>query len=246
MNMLGLGLKIGGAFLGGDPNANYRAQQFESAKAQYKRAEVAMKARRALGKIQYLTGINKNLEAASRAVSQNQAKYNELLAEWKWKQYEIYKKGIAKTGAYAAKGMIGKSAKRAAVVAKGMDGVEQAQLVQLLTSSRWRLNDSNKDIWSEYEAANRETYDRSGIGRPDSIGAPPVKPKGPSTFSRIAPVLGVLGNYFVNKYQAPEKTVGDLIPSSNRNSLGFSWNTQWDPMTYGTNYGSNTGVSYFN
>ena len=236
MGMLGLGFQLGGALFGSDPNANYRAEQFEQAKAQYKRAEMAMKARRSLGKVQYARGIDRNLDAASRAVNENQAKYNELLADWKWKQYEIYKEGIAKTGAYAAKGMIGKSAKRLEVMRRSLSGVQKAHLVQQLTSNRWRLNESNKSIWEEYKDANRETYDRSGIGRPDSIGAPPVKPKGPSTFSRISPVLGVLGNYFVNNYQAPTKTINQLLqpPTSNRSSLG----------TFGTNYGSNTGISF--
>lgn len=243
MGKLGLGMQVFGALLGGDPTANQRRQQYEQAKAQYKRAEIAMRARRALGKVQYAKGVDRNLAGASRAVSRNNRKWQELRASTKWKSYEIYKKSIAAKGTTAASGMIGTTAKRLETMRKSAAGISQAKLVQQMTSATWRLNESNKDIWSEYKAANRETYNRSGIGRVDSIGAPPVKPKGPSFLSRIAPVLGVLGNHFVSNYKAPQDSFGDIY----RRKMNFKTDFTTDTSGYfqsGLELGENLGYDW--
>lgn len=206
MGKLGLGMQVFGALLGGDPTANQRRQQYEQAKAQYKRAEIAMRARRALGKVQYAKGVDRNLAGASRAVSRNNRKWQELRASTKWKSYEIYKKSIAAKGTTAASGMIGTTAKRLETMRKSAAGISQAKLVQQMTSNTWRLNQSNKDVWAEYKEANRRLYDQSGIGQVDYVRAAlPRKPKGPSLLSRLAPVIGVLGNHYVNNYKPSVK-----------------------------------------
>ena len=206
MGKLGLGMQVFGALLGGDPTANQRRQQYEAQKAAYRRATIAMKARRSLGKVQYAKGIDKNLDAASRVLSRNDQEYQQLRASSKWKSYELYRKSTAATGKWAAAGMTGKTAKRLEMLRKAQTGISQANLVHQMTSNTWRLNQSNKDVWAEYKEANRRLYDQSGIGQVDYVRAAlPRKPKGPSLLSRLAPVLGVLGNHYVNNYKPSVK-----------------------------------------
>ena len=112
--------------------------------------------------------------------------------------------------------MTGKTARRIAAIRRGQAGVNKALLAQQMTSNQWRLNASTKDIWQEYKSANREVYDKSGIGTIGWAGPAPILQKGPSFFSRLAPVLGVLGNHYTNKYTGNAKTVGEL----NRQSGG--------------------------
>ena len=212
----GLGLQLAGALFGGDSGRAAREQANRQAIADYNRRRIAMLTRRSLGKIQYSTGIRKNLGAASRAVSENNREYRRLLEETRTKQYEVWLKSVSQTGAEAAKGMTGKTARRIAAIRRGQAGVNKALLAQQMTSNQWRLNASTKDIWQEYKSANREVYDKSGIGTIGWAGPAPILQKGPSFFSRLAPVLGVLGNHYTNKYTGNAKTVGEL----NRQSGG--------------------------
>lgn len=212
----GLGLQLAGALFGGDSGRAAREQANRQAIADYNRRRIAMLTRRSLGKIQYSTGIRKNLGAASRAVSENNREYRRLLEETRSKQYEIWLKTVSQTGKEAASGMTGKTAKRLAAIRRGQAGVNKALLAQQMTSKQWRLNASTKSIWEEYRSANRQVYDKSGIGTIGWAGPAPILQKGPSFFSRLAPVLGVLGNHYVNQYTGNAASVGEL----NRQSGG--------------------------
>ena len=213
----GLGFNLASSILGGDPNRAAREEANRQRIAEYRRRILLMQARRASGTIQYRRGIRKNLGAASAAVSANNRKYQELLEDTRWKQFEVWRDNVATTGKEAAAGMTGKTARRIAAVRRGQAGVSKAQLARQMTNASWRFNASTKSIWEEYKSANRQTYDQSGIGRLAWAGPAPTLLKGPGFMARLAPVLGVLGNHFVSKYQGNVKTTGSYLPSNNTN-----------------------------
>lgn len=230
----GLGLNLASAILGGDSGRAAREQANRQAIADYNRRRIAMLTRRSLGKIQYSTGIRKNLGAASRAVSENNREYRRLLEETRSKQYEVWLKSVSQTGAEAARGMTGKTARRIAAIRRGQAGVNKALLAQQMTSHQWRLNASTKDIWEEYKSANRQVYDESGIGTIGWAGPAPILQKGPSFFSRLAPVLGVLGNHYVNQYTGNAMSVGEANrkAQTNRQSMSIGGSNITDIASY--------------
>ena len=228
-----IGLNILGSILGGDPNKAERERAWQKELAEYKRAEIAMKARRAKGKIQYKTGLWGNVDAASAAMDVIQQKYNTLGDEFQKKDFEIYRKSVASEGMGAASGATGQSAKLATVRMKGAAGMQRAFLAQELMSKQFELGAEEKDVWRQWREANLQTYDDSEIGRLQSIGSAPSRPRGPSFVSRVAPVLGVLGDYFSNKYQPKQKTGRDgassttpapQLPSSSSTGMGLAPN----------------------
>ena len=176
-----------------------RRQQYANDVENYNRAVLKMQARRATGRIQYKRQVWSNLDSTSRALSRKTQEWNTVRAEFRQKQYEIFVKTAGKTGAEAAAGMTGKTAKRIAAMRRGMAGTSQALLNSQMASTAWRIDAAKKDMWTAYKAANRRAYIKSGIGQVVDIGPAP-KYRGMSFLERLAPILKVTSSHFADKY----------------------------------------------
>ena len=225
---MGLGLRLGSAILGGDPNANARNQAYANAVARYKRATIAQEARRSLGIVQYKKEKDVNLDSASRLTSRQNQEWRKAVSDAKWQQYKIYRESTAAEGKGAARGMTGATAKRLEVIRKSKAGISKSQIIAELTTEKFARDAEIRNIWAKYKADNLAAYNRSEIGVVRSVGPAPTRPKGPSFLARLAPILGIVGKHYANQYQPdvgyePPETSSTETSSIDSSSTDSSW-----------------------
>ena len=193
LGIAGLGLQLLPQFMGGGKNA--AIEQYKNQQRQWKRAELAMRNRRRLAKVQYWKQVDLNLDSASKAWSENQQKFQQLYGDFRQKELDLYVKTTAYKGTEASKGMLGKTAKRIEKMRTAKAGRNYAGLAAALTSNAWELDRRNKTIWSQYKSANNKIYSDLRLGQ--YVGSPGPMPVAPRTPNKWPGIFGTIGSHLV-------------------------------------------------
>lgn len=249
--LFGLGLQLFGSVLGSDPNKAQREAQYAAQVNQYNRNVIAGQARKALQLSSYKSGVDNITAAAWKGIHQTNLERRQRYSELRQRQLDTLVKHYSKI-----KGIMptGKGSERIRRVLRTQQGIDFSNLTSRYREFGFSLAAQKRGIWDQARGDMDRIYDQLDMGGVWSPGAKPQKPKGPSLLSRLAPALGILGGYYLNKYNPLGKTLGQLTGGSQPNQVGsFTTPVNWNPSTIYDNtsqpwmpgnYYSSTGPLY--
>ena len=228
--LFGLGLQLFGSVLGSDPNKAEREARYAAQVNQYNRNVIAGQARKALQLSSYKSGVDNITAAAWKGIHQTNVERRQRYAELRQKQLETLVKHYSKI-----KGIMptGKGSERIRRVLRTQQGIDFSNLTSRYREFGFDLAAKKSRIWDQARGDMDRIYDQLDMGGVWSPGAKPQKPKGPSLLSRLAPALGILGGYYLNKYNPLGKTLGQLTGGGGKtNQVGrFTTPVNWNPST---------------
>ena len=191
--LLIFGLKAIG-MLGGsnEDDARYRHEM-----AKYKRALMMQKAKRSYAKQSLAAAYDANLDSAANAYTETMNEFWDGYGEFQLKQAEIYAKASSLKGSGAARGLVGRSAKRVEKMGIAQHLTKGKLLALQMQKSSWRVNNKTDSIWTAFKNANQQAFDKSGLGLPVSTpGGMPTRTRSNKSFLNILSLAGdtIAGN----------------------------------------------------
>lgn len=182
-------------------------------------------------KVDYQNDIGANQDAAGRAYSAEQMRFNEMFQQAAFQKQDQLAQLIQSQGSIAAAGRTGKTAARLDQAALAAFGRNNAIMSENLASARNAMMQRNEDTRLQLMGANNRAWSQVAIAPTPGLAPPvPIMASGPNGIGLVSGILGGIatGASGFMKAKAPDAGSG----GNNTSKSGYTFNPKPDNPAY--------------